>query len=92
LSQLVKDEDWQRQASALFQMPIDALKEMPADEIDAMGAVMMKDETTCIRCGACASRCPTHAVTMKEFRFYRECVSIPSPNPKLNYGSQPASE
>jgi NADPH-dependent glutamate synthase beta subunit-like oxidoreductase len=92
LSQLVKDEGWQRQASALFQMPIDVLKEMPADEIDAMGAVMMKDETTCIRCGACASRCPTHAVTMKEFRFYRECVSIPSPNPKLNYRSQPASE
>jgi len=92
LSQLVKDESWQKQASALFQMPMETLREMPADQIDEMGAVMMKDETTCIRCGACATRCPTHAVTMQEFKFYRECVRIPSPNPKLNYGTRLSSE
>jgi ferredoxin len=46
---------------------------------------MMKDETTCIRCAMCASRCPTHAITMKHFDFYRECVTVPSPNPLVVY-------
>ncbi len=50
-----------------------------------MGAVMMKDETTCIRCAMCASRCPTHAITMKEFAFYTECVTVQSRNPKVVY-------
>ncbi len=47
----------------------------PPEETGAMGAVMMKDETTCIRCAMCASRCPTHAILMKHFDFYRECVT-----------------
>jgi ferredoxin len=33
----------------------------------------------------CASRCPTHAITMKHFDFYRECVTVPSPNPLVVY-------
>jgi len=28
-------------------------------------AAIIKDETSCIRCGLCAARCPTHAVTME---------------------------
>ncbi len=44
---------------------------------EADGAVMLKDETSCIRCGLCAGRCPTQAVTMKRFEFYRECVTVP---------------
>jgi ferredoxin len=47
---------------------------------------MMKDETTCIRCALCASRCPTAAILMKEFEFYRECVTVQAPNPKVAYG------
>jgi formate dehydrogenase (NADP+) beta subunit len=53
--------------------------------MDRLGAVMMKDETTCIRCSLCASRCPTHAIAMKEFIHYTECVSVPTPNPKIHY-------
>jgi ferredoxin len=47
--------------------------------------VMMKDETTCIRCAMCASRCPTAAILMKEFEFYRECVTSPVRNAKVAY-------
>ena len=47
---------------------------------------MMKDETTCIRCAMCASRCPTHAILMKRFDFQRACVSVPVRNPKVKYG------
>jgi ferredoxin len=58
---------------------------MAAEELDQLGAVMMKDETTCIRCAMCASRCPTAAILMKEFEFYRECVTSPVRNAKVAY-------
>jgi len=56
-------------------------------ERDELGGIMLKDESTCIRCAMCASRCPTHAILMKRFEHYTECVSIPSPNPKVLYNS-----
>ncbi len=37
------------------------------------GTAMIKDETRCIRCGLCARRCPTGAITMEAFRF-REVI------------------
>lgn len=56
----------------------------PQDK-DELGGVMLKDESTCIRCAMCASRCPTHAIQMKRFDHTTECVSVPSPNPKIKY-------
>jgi NADPH-dependent glutamate synthase beta subunit-like oxidoreductase len=35
----------------------------------ATGAVMVKDETRCIRCGLCAMRCPVKEITMEAFHF-----------------------
>jgi ferredoxin len=52
-------------------------------QLDSLGGVMMKDETTCIRCGLCAARCPSHAITMQRFDFHRMCVTLPGVNPKL---------
>jgi len=40
--------------------------ELPAAE----GAVMVKDETICIRCGLCAERCPAHTITMEAFEVF----------------------
>ena len=31
--------------------------------------VLLKDDTICIRCGLCAARCPTEAMTMERFNF-----------------------
>jgi ferredoxin len=31
--------------------------------------VLLKDDTACIRCGLCAIRCPTEAMTMERFNF-----------------------
>jgi NADPH-dependent glutamate synthase beta subunit-like oxidoreductase len=87
LSQLIQNDGWLQAAAAEFEMPPDELKQVPAEDLDALGGVMMKDETTCIRCAMCASRCPSHAITMKQFQFYRECVTVPSPNPKILYGN-----
>jgi len=33
------------------------------------GAAIIKDETLCIRCGLCARRCPTGAITMERISF-----------------------
>jgi hypothetical protein len=33
----------------------------------------------------CASRCPTHAILMREFVFDRECVTVAARNPKVLY-------
>ncbi|OFW48718.1 MAG: hypothetical protein A3G77_14550 [Acidobacteria bacterium RIFCSPLOWO2_12_FULL_68_19] len=40
----------------------------PAALVEAPnGALLLKDETACIRCGLCARRCPTSCITMQAF-------------------------
>jgi len=55
-------------ASQLRPRPdLDAVREaLGAD--DKMGAIV-KDETRCIRCGLCAERCPTGAITMESLEI-----------------------
>lgn len=57
------------------------------EELAELGGIMIKDESTCIRCAMCASRCPTHAIEMKQFNYKRECVTIHARNPKIKYNS-----
>jgi len=42
---------------------------MDNEELDAMGTIMLKDEDLCIRCGLCAEKCPTQAVTMDAMNY-----------------------
>jgi len=82
----LKDEDaWDRLEQAGAGIPFEDYAAMPAADKDELGGVMLKDESTCIRCAMCASRCPTHAILMKRFEHYTECVSVPSPNPRIRY-------
>jgi NAD-dependent dihydropyrimidine dehydrogenase PreA subunit len=81
LSQLVTDPVWLDRAQAEF----GDLSRFSPEELDQLGAVMMKDESSCIRCALCASRCPTHAILMKHFEFHRECVTVETRNPKVRY-------
>ncbi len=37
---------------------------MSDEELALIGTAMLKDEDMCIRCGLCAEKCPTEAVTM----------------------------
>ncbi len=43
--------------------------EMSDEELISMGSVMLKDEDLCIRCGLCAEKCPTQAVTMDAMNY-----------------------
>ncbi|MCZ2155588.1 MAG: FAD-dependent oxidoreductase [Bryobacterales bacterium] len=45
-----------------------------SDETAPMMSAMIKDDEKCIRCGLCAIRCPTDAMTMEVF-FYEESES-----------------
>lgn len=70
--------------------PMDCLKLVPVsavvrdDNVTSIGesytgagetaTAMLFDPTRCIRCGLCASRCPTGAVKMEAFRFTEEVV------------------
>ena len=84
LCKTVEGRDWV--AGVLAIQPAE-LDDYSNEQLDALGGVMLKDETTCIRCGLCASRCPSHAITMQRFDFQRMCVTATGRNPKLNYGS-----
>ncbi len=40
-------------------------------------SAIIKDEDRCIRCGLCAQRCPTTAITMERFSFAKEWKPCP---------------
>jgi len=40
----------------------------------AESTAILKDEERCIRCGLCAQRCPTTAITMERFEFVRPLI------------------
>lgn len=42
---------------------------MCEEDIAEMGSAMLKDEDLCIRCGLCAEKCPTQAVTMDVMNY-----------------------
>ncbi len=42
---------------------------MEEEEMDEMGSAMLKNEDLCIRCGLCAEKCPTQAVTMDAMNY-----------------------
>ena len=84
-SQLAKQESWIQAAAQEYGVADTEIRALTPEELDALGAVMMKDETSCIRCAMCASRCPTHAITMKHFQHTWECVAVPARNSKVLY-------
>ena len=75
LGSLVLDERWSQEIASNLGVSIEELRRMLAEELDQMGAVMTKDESSCIRCAMCATRCPTHAITMQQFDYSTECVA-----------------
>ena len=44
-------------------------KQMDPNELAEFGSAMLKDEDLCIRCGLCAEKCPTQAVTMDMMNY-----------------------
>lgn len=85
LEQVRSDNYLMQIASDSLGITDEDLKGYSDDELKDLGGIMLKDESTCIRCAMCASRCPTHAIQMKKFDFSRECITIHAKNPKIKY-------
>jgi ferredoxin len=85
LSQVAQDPRLAVLAQAQLGLDPAQLAAFEPQELDALGGVMLKDETACIRCSMCATRCPTHAFSMRRFSFHRELLVEPEPNPRLSY-------
>jgi ferredoxin len=51
-----------------------AIEELLGEDAPDASAII-KDEDRCIRCGLCAERCPTTAITMERFLFAKEWTS-----------------
>jgi formate dehydrogenase (NADP+) beta subunit len=52
-----------------------ATRELNLDPTDL--SAIIKDEERCIRCGLCAQRCPTTAISMEQFSFAKEWKPCP---------------
>ena len=52
-----------------------AMRELELEPSDL--SAIIKDEERCIRCGLCAQRCPTTAITMEQFSFAKEWKPCP---------------
>lgn len=83
LAQVAANPDMAALAKRQLGISAQELSAYTPRELNRMGAVMLKDETACIRCSMCATRCPTHAFTMKRFVFHRELATEATPNPRL---------
>lgn len=70
LAQIELDPGLEALFQARYGVDVKALvEEQGLDAVKSLGSAMIKDETRCVRCGFCAKRCPTGAVTMEHFRF-----------------------
>lgn len=70
VTDIVGDERLAKVVEARYGMPMSALGRPGGPP----AAAMLKDETLCTRCGLCAKRCPTGAITMEAFQFEEELV------------------
>jgi ferredoxin len=73
LDRLEGDEDVDRLIQAKLGPSLVEFQRRSGDlHLLSEGTAMIKDEERCIRCGLCAERCPTGAITMEAFAFREE--------------------
>ncbi len=75
LHEIDGDADLRKVVETRYRMSWEEIVSGDRTRAEEMGTAMIKDEDRCIRCGHCARRCPTGAVTMELFD-YEEEVSV----------------
>jgi len=56
----------------LSEIEIDERVQQAVAPAGPAGGAILKDESLCTRCGLCAVRCPTGAITMEQFQFQEQ--------------------
>ena len=70
LDRIEGDAELEAAVEARYGVPLSAFwRGWSPPDVRERGTAIIKDETRCIRCGLCARRCPTGAITMEAFRF-----------------------
>lgn len=64
------------QCALLVERARAATADTPADGLPL--SAMLKDDDRCIRCGLCAIRCPTEAMTMERFSIVERFTAVPA--------------
>jgi len=72
LDKITGDERVKRAVKARYGISFEEFQK--GGEVLKRGTAMIKDETLCTRCGLCAERCPTGAITMEAFGFSEEVI------------------
>ncbi|MBI5096367.1 MAG: 4Fe-4S binding protein, partial [Nitrospirae bacterium] len=70
------DEDLRKVVEARYRISWEELMRGDSALVAQVGTAMLKDEERCIRCGYCAKRCPTGAVTLEVFEYIEEIEEV----------------
>lgn len=70
------DENLRKVVEARYKISWEEIAVGDRAAVSQMGTAMIKDEDMCIRCGHCAKRCPTGAVTMEIFEYIEELEEV----------------
>jgi formate dehydrogenase (NADP+) beta subunit len=77
LTQLALEPRLEAALESRYGCSIAALMESEGHEaVKRLGSAMIKDEELCIRCGYCAKRCPTGAITMEHFAYQQNFTVV----------------
>ncbi|MBI5756772.1 MAG: FAD-dependent oxidoreductase [Nitrospirae bacterium] len=76
VTEIEGDENLRKVVEARYRMSWEEIALSDSTSVAQIGTAMIKDEDRCIRCGHCAKRCPTGAVTMEFFEFIEEIEEV----------------
>ena len=70
------DENLRKIVEARYKISWEEIAVGDRTAVAQMGTAMIKDEDMCIRCGHCAKRCPTDAISMEIFEYIEEFEEV----------------
>ena len=82
LDKIAGDERLKAVVKERYNISLDALDKGDKKLLN-LGTAIIKDDDHCIRCGLCARRCPTQAITMEAFWFEEEIQDEESSSEKV---------